>query len=204
MWKSLRDGFRYRKRVGIKGHTGDSGDEQIDIEKVDDWPYSDVMSFLIPTSTKYPRKTTSMGSSETINITENSNDLPADYETKSNYSYVGSCKNINNLVIIFNNFVFNFLQTSKNRKRDIVAESVAGISTAIGKLVDVAQAQAKASEVITTMSHVRYSPVASQSDSSQSAVVVVNTSNAHVAIYQLVLKVDKSFKQCSFCEMKCD
>lgn len=158
MWKSLRDGFRYRKRVGIKGHTGDSGDEQIDIEKVDDWPYSDVLSFLIPTSTKYPRKTTSMGSSETINITENSNDLPADYETKSNYSYVGSCKNINNLVIIFNNFVFNFLQTSKKRKRDIVAESVAGISTAIGKLVDVAQA--KASEAAASSSSSEAQPAA--------------------------------------------
>lgn len=96
----MRDSFRYRKRVAIKGQSGDSGDEQNDTEKVDDWPYADVLSFLIPTSTKYPRKTTSMGSSETINLSENinsnenSNDLPADYETKSNYSYVGSCTNI--------------------------------------------------------------------------------------------------------------
>lgn len=38
------------------------------------------------------------------------------------------------------------MQTSKKRKRDLVSESVAGISAAIGKLVDVAQAQAKVSE----------------------------------------------------------
>lgn len=93
MWKSLRDGFRYRKKAALKEKSGKSGDEggSEEADEKDDWPFKDALSFLLPTTSKYPRKTTALGMlDDSIDSVDDltGTDIDTLSECKSNYSYV--------------------------------------------------------------------------------------------------------------------
>lgn len=104
----MRDAVRYRQRR-IGGKSGDSGDEMPIDDSQDDWEMKDALSFLIPTSFRFPRNTivlggsTSASTSTSTNFTEartpskaitdddlskKASDLDDDASNASVYSYV--------------------------------------------------------------------------------------------------------------------
>lgn len=56
----MKDSVRY-KRKRIQGKSGDSGDENVDETTNDGDESNDFLSFLIPSSTRFPRKTMTIG-----------------------------------------------------------------------------------------------------------------------------------------------
>lgn len=95
MYKSIRDSVRYRqKKVG--GKSGDSGDESAFEEPAGDTYLNDAFAFLMPTPSKFPRKTmilggaaSSAGTSRTNTPTTEVEQRDSDGESRiSNYSYV--------------------------------------------------------------------------------------------------------------------
>lgn len=63
----MRDALRYRqKQKRLVGKSGDSGDEMANVSTNDEstqdaWELKDALSFLVPTSSKFQRKTTVLG-----------------------------------------------------------------------------------------------------------------------------------------------
>lgn len=59
----MRDAYRYQRQKRIGGKSGDSGDE-VSIDGADDvWELKDALTFLAPTSFRFPRKTIVLGGS---------------------------------------------------------------------------------------------------------------------------------------------
>lgn len=112
IYKSMRDAHRYRQKK-IAGKSGDSGDEMhIDESSKDGGDSNDFLSFLTPTSSRFPRKTMVMGAAtETMTTPESSqhsyNPLEEDRDTNPFNNDDDSSASVYSFVCILFNFLLD-------------------------------------------------------------------------------------------------
>lgn len=105
----MREGLRYQRKRKL-GKTGTSGDEADAADGVSSWEFGDCMSFMIPMSIKYPRKTTVIGL-EDVTTNEEQNEI----ETASIVSQATNSTSVSNYAYA-------------DKKKDVVSESVISLS----------------------------------------------------------------------------